>query len=132
LEVHNCVVLFTSHGKLHEFGVEKPISWAKPAHFDFLTINFTVWSHMLSTGVDVLSKSKILGTHRAKKPPIQVKLVTLGIYGPLHDIHWGGTLELWPSCVGTSKQGRASGPTLLIYITPKEFNVEPKVQGVMP
>jgi hypothetical protein len=26
LEVHNCVVLFTSHGKLHEFGVEKPIS----------------------------------------------------------------------------------------------------------
>jgi hypothetical protein len=26
LEVHNCVVPFTSHSKLHEFGAEKPIS----------------------------------------------------------------------------------------------------------
>jgi hypothetical protein len=24
--VHNCVAPFTSHGKLHEFGAEKPIS----------------------------------------------------------------------------------------------------------
>jgi hypothetical protein len=26
LEVHNCVAPFTSHGKLHEFGAENPIS----------------------------------------------------------------------------------------------------------
>ncbi len=55
LEVHNCVASFTSHGKLHEFGEEKPIPWAKPAHFDFLAINFTVWSHMVSTVGDSLS-----------------------------------------------------------------------------
>jgi hypothetical protein len=28
---------------------------AKPTHFDFFTINFTVWSHILSTGGDALS-----------------------------------------------------------------------------
>jgi hypothetical protein len=56
LEVHNCVAPFTSHGKLHEFGGEKPISWAKPAEFDFMTINFTVWSHILSTSGDALSQ----------------------------------------------------------------------------
>jgi hypothetical protein len=130
--VHNYVAPFTSHSKLHEFGAEKPISWAKPAHFDFSTINFTIWSHMLSTGGDALIKSKILGTHKRKKSPIQAKLVTLGIYGPLEDIHWGRTLGLSPSCIGTSKQGRASRPNLLIYIRLKELNVEPKVQGVMP
>jgi hypothetical protein len=31
-----------------------PISWAKPAHFDFFAINLTVWSHVLSTGGDAL------------------------------------------------------------------------------
>ncbi len=36
------------------FGAEKPISWAKPAHFDFYAINFTVWSHTLSTIGDAL------------------------------------------------------------------------------
>jgi hypothetical protein len=36
------------------FGAEKPISWAKPSHFDFFTINFTVWSHILSTIRDAL------------------------------------------------------------------------------
>jgi hypothetical protein len=54
LEVHNCVAAFTSQGKLHEFGAEKPISWAKSAHFEFFTINFAVWSHILSTGGDAL------------------------------------------------------------------------------
>ncbi len=54
LEVHNCVVPFTSHGKLYVFGAEKPISWAKPAHFDFFTIHFTVWSHLRSTDGDAL------------------------------------------------------------------------------
>ncbi len=38
---------FTSRGNLHEFGASKPISWAQPAHFDFFTINFTLWSHIL-------------------------------------------------------------------------------------
>jgi hypothetical protein len=55
LEVHNCVVPFTSHGKLHEFGAQKPISWDKSANFDFFTINFTVWSHILSTIGDTLT-----------------------------------------------------------------------------
>jgi hypothetical protein len=41
LEMHNCVAPFNSHGK-HEFGTEKPISCAKPAHFHFFAINFTV------------------------------------------------------------------------------------------
>jgi hypothetical protein len=57
LEVQNYVVSFTSLGKLHEFGAEKSISWAKPAHFDFFTINFTVWSHIPSTGGNALSTS---------------------------------------------------------------------------
>ncbi len=51
-EVQNSVAPFTSHGKLHESGAEKPISWAKPAHFDFFTINFTVCNHILSTRGD--------------------------------------------------------------------------------
>jgi hypothetical protein len=49
LEVHNCVAPFTSHDKLHEFGVEKPISWAQPAHFNFFWVTFTVWTHILNT-----------------------------------------------------------------------------------
>jgi hypothetical protein len=36
------------------FGAGKLISWAKPAHFDFYAINFTVWSHILSTIGDAL------------------------------------------------------------------------------
>jgi hypothetical protein len=54
LEAHNCVVPFTNHGKLDAFGAVKPISWAKLAHFDFFAINFTVSSHILSTGGDAL------------------------------------------------------------------------------
>jgi hypothetical protein len=55
LEVHNCVGPFTNHGKLHEFGAEKPISWAKLAHFDFFAINFIVWTHILSIIRDALN-----------------------------------------------------------------------------
>ncbi len=48
LELHNYVAPFASHGKLHEVGAEEPISWAKPAHFDFFTINLlsgvTYWA----------------------------------------------------------------------------------------
>ncbi len=55
LEVHNCVAPFTSHDKLHAYGAEKPISWAKRAHFDFLASNFPVWSPILSTIGDALS-----------------------------------------------------------------------------
>ncbi len=45
---------FTSHGTVDEFGAEKPISWAKLAHFHPLAINFTGWSHILSTFGDAL------------------------------------------------------------------------------
>jgi hypothetical protein len=54
LEVQNGVAPFTSRGKLHEFGAEKTISWAKPAHFDLFAIKFTLWSHILSTVGDAL------------------------------------------------------------------------------
>jgi hypothetical protein len=53
--MHTCVAPFTSHGKLHKFGAKKPISSAKPALFDFFTININVWSHILSTGGDAFS-----------------------------------------------------------------------------
>ncbi len=55
LEVHTCVAHFTSHGKLHEFGAEKPISWAKQTYFDLFTINCSVWSHILSTGGECIT-----------------------------------------------------------------------------
>jgi hypothetical protein len=54
LEVHNCVARFTSHGKIHKFGAEEPISCAKLVHIDNFTINFTVWSHILGTVRDAL------------------------------------------------------------------------------
>jgi hypothetical protein len=47
---------FTSHYKLHEFGAEKSISWAKPAHFEVFAINYTLWSDMLSTVGDALTQ----------------------------------------------------------------------------
>ncbi len=56
LEVNNCIATFTSHWKLHEFGAEKPISWAKLTHFDFSAVCFTVWSHILRTVGDALSR----------------------------------------------------------------------------
>jgi hypothetical protein len=55
-EVHNCVAPFTSHGTVHECGAKKPISWAKPAHFHIFTINFSVWSRILSTSGDALNQ----------------------------------------------------------------------------
>jgi hypothetical protein len=61
LEVHNCVAPSTIYGKLHEFGAEKPISWAQPAHFILFAINFIVWSHILTTGGDALSKESSVG-----------------------------------------------------------------------
>jgi hypothetical protein len=59
--VHNCVAPLTSHSKLHKFGAEKPNSQAKPAHFDFLTMHFIVWSHILSTCEDALTLHKEMG-----------------------------------------------------------------------
>jgi hypothetical protein len=56
LKVHNCVASFTGHSTLQEFGAEKPISWAKLAHFDFFSIIFTIWSHMLCTVGDALTR----------------------------------------------------------------------------
>jgi len=55
LEVHNCVAPFTRDGKLHAFGAEKPISWAKLTYFDFFPMYFPVSSHILSTIGDALS-----------------------------------------------------------------------------
>jgi hypothetical protein len=50
--VHSYVAPLTSHDKLHIFWAKKPISPAKPAYFDFFAINFTVWSHILTTSGD--------------------------------------------------------------------------------
>jgi hypothetical protein len=55
LEVPNCVGRFTSHGKLHKFGVKKPISWAKLAHFDFFALKFYCLESHLSTVGDALT-----------------------------------------------------------------------------
>jgi hypothetical protein len=59
LEVHNCVAPFISHCKLQEFGAEKPNFWAKQPHVHFSAINFTVWSHILSTVGDALSTCSV-------------------------------------------------------------------------
>jgi len=53
-EVHNCVATFTSRGKLHEFGAEIQFPELNQHIFYFFTINFNVWSHILSTGGDAL------------------------------------------------------------------------------
>ncbi len=83
LEVHNnCVAAFTSHGKVHEFGTEKLISWAKPAHFDFLAINFTFWSHILSTGGHALtSHRKTVQLRWAKTIVLTVDFCMTKFYG---------------------------------------------------
>jgi hypothetical protein len=58
---HPFVAPFTSHAKLHEFGVEKPISGAKLAYFTvFFAINFTVWSHILSTTGDAVRPNMMI------------------------------------------------------------------------
>ncbi len=67
-EVHNCVAPFYQPRKLHEFGAEKPIFWDGPAHFNFFTIYFTVWSHILSTVGNarttlLFAAVRILGTY---------------------------------------------------------------------
>ncbi len=42
-EVLNCLAPFTSLSKLHEFGAEKPISWAKLAHFALAQTSIPGW-----------------------------------------------------------------------------------------
>ncbi len=51
----NLLHSFTSHSKLHKFGAKKPIFLATLAHFDFIAINYTVWSHILSNLGDALN-----------------------------------------------------------------------------
>jgi hypothetical protein len=53
--VHNYVAPFTSHCNLHEFGPEKPFSWAKPEHVNFFSIHCSVWSQVLSTVRDAVT-----------------------------------------------------------------------------
>jgi len=79
--VHNCVAPFTSQGKLHEFGAKKPISWAKPAHFNFLTTSFTVWSHILSTSGDA-SIAQFLTLHIYFSHPSLVVFILLHLATP--------------------------------------------------
>ncbi len=99
LEVHNSVAPFTSHGKLQEFGAEKPISWAKPAHFDFFTINFIVCSHILSTGGDALrghtQKSK--GTSVGAGSPLSAQAERSELTPRICTIR--RTNHLWNPCV---------------------------------
>jgi len=79
LEVHNCVAPFTSGGKLHEFGAEKPISWAKPAHFDFFTINFTALTAFPAVvnmwpWKNISSQPSVVNCFSFPTPPIKLKL----------------------------------------------------------
>jgi hypothetical protein len=68
---------------VHEFAAEKPISWVKPAHFDFLAIIFIVLSHILCIGVDALICDKVL-VH---------KLILLLTHSWLW--HWLCIISLW-------------------------------------
>jgi hypothetical protein len=54
-EVHNLCCAFYQRQQRAQICAEKPISWDKQAHFDIFTINFTVWSHILSAGGDALT-----------------------------------------------------------------------------
>jgi hypothetical protein len=45
----------TSHSTLCNYAQPKPISWAKPAYFDFASSNFILQDHILSTIGDALT-----------------------------------------------------------------------------
>jgi len=79
LEVNNCIATFTSHWKLHEFGAEKPISWAKLTHFDFSAVCFTVWSHILSTVGNAVSQIHAKSLNEREAPPPKQPPYTLHI-----------------------------------------------------
>ncbi len=60
LEVHSVAVPFTSHPQSVQLCEElKPFCWAKLAHFDFPSPDFTLHYHILSTAEDVLTHMKI-------------------------------------------------------------------------
>jgi hypothetical protein len=42
LHMHSSGEPCTSHWKLYTYAEAKPFSWAKPAHFEFFSSNFTV------------------------------------------------------------------------------------------
>jgi hypothetical protein len=76
---HNFVAHFTSHGKLYECGAEKPVSSAKSEHFDFFTLNFTVWNHILCTGGDAVPSGK-QSRAQATRYPMFIENATGTIY----------------------------------------------------
>jgi hypothetical protein len=51
----SCCAFYQSR---QEFGAEKPISWVKLTHCDVFAINFTVWSHILSTVGHALTRQQ--------------------------------------------------------------------------
>jgi len=75
-----CDVYQQPRGKLDEFGAEKPIFWAKPAPFDFFTINFTVWSHILGLGSGHMWKQRMFPVPENT----QSKKATALLAGPLN------------------------------------------------
>jgi hypothetical protein len=76
--------------RLKPVGADKPISWAKPAPFDFSTTNFTVWSHILSTtGADALrwtsgSLPVALLDQKKQEDSPKLHLVPVFVIDPLH------------------------------------------------
>jgi hypothetical protein len=57
LKVHNCVAPLPATASCTNL-VQKNQFPDLPTNFDFFTINFTVWSHLLSTGGDALTSSQ--------------------------------------------------------------------------
>jgi hypothetical protein len=57
-------------------GAKKPISCAKPAHFDFFAINFSVWSHIPSNSGDAADTWQVADV----VTPIRYPPDIMGIY----------------------------------------------------
>ncbi len=68
----------------------KSISWAKPAHFDFCTINFTVRIQILSTCGGALSRR-----YSKRSKPKQAKPSIMGSYEPVPLHYYWFTLAEW-------------------------------------
>jgi hypothetical protein len=69
---------------------EKPLSWAKLAHFDVFKINSTVWSHILSTGEDAL---RVPPNTRIKISEFFMSEATL-LLGPHRSSFWVGSIDV--------------------------------------
>jgi hypothetical protein len=57
--LHYFAAPFRSHHKQYTYAEPKPFPWAKPAHFDFSSSNFTLQDHILIAAGDALIKKEV-------------------------------------------------------------------------